>query len=214
MRSHLAARSCGVALICSQPYDALRCVPTMAMPEVLTDAARHDRSFAQPQALVSMRSNPPLLVWRRLLNHAVAEAKKTLEGLPTDLAILARWWIADLQPTRHDHTEWERSFACACHWLDIDATKERKRLVREIDDALKLTWMEVWFRLTYMRRAMVLTCAGRPTAIAGQFLLPLASESTYDEVAGIDKPDMFAEMEDVEVGCPIEAYACVWPRPD
>jgi hypothetical protein len=186
----------------------------MAMPLVLTDAARHDRSFAQPQALLSMRSDPTLLVWRRLLNHAVAEAKKTLDGLPTDLAHLARWWIADLQPARHEHDEWERSFACACQWLDIDASKERKRLVREIDAALKATWMEVWFKLTYMRRAMVLTCAGRPTAIAGQFLLPLVSKSTYDEVAGIDKPDMFADLEEVVDGCPISAYASVWPRQD
>jgi hypothetical protein len=184
----------------------------MAMPDILTDAARRDRSYAQPQALVSLRSDPPLLVWRRLLNHAVHEAKKTIDGLPTDLAILARWWIADLQPTQDDSCEWERSFACACHWLQIDAVVERKRLVREIDAALKATWMEVWHRLTYMRRAMVLTCAGRPTAIAGQFFLPLASCLTYDEVAAIDKPDMFADLEALEIDCPVTTYACVWPR--
>jgi hypothetical protein len=159
-----------------------------------------------------LRADPPLLVWRRLLNHAVDEAKKTIEGLPTDLAILARWWIADLQPTHSDKDEWERSFGCACHWLDIDPAVERKRLVREIDAALKKAWIEVWHRLVYMRRAMVLSCAGIPTAIAGQFMLPLASESTYDEVAGIDKPDMFAELEPIELGCPIGSYACEWPR--
>jgi hypothetical protein len=186
----------------------------MAMPTVLTDASRHDRSFAQPQALLSMRCDPPLLVWRRLLNHAVDEAKKTIDGLPTDLAILARWWISDLQPDRSDRDDWERSFACACHWLDLDAVSERKRLVREIDAVLKQAWMEVWYRLTYLRRAMVLTCAGRPTAIAGQFVLALASTATYDEVAGIDKPDMFAEMEPIEVGCPLTAYASIWPRVD
>jgi hypothetical protein len=185
----------------------------MAMQQVLTDAAGKNRGFTQPPALVSLRADPPLLVWRRLLNHAVDEAKKTTEGLPTDLAILARWWIADLQPTRGQHDEWERSFGCACHWLDIDPVLERKRLVREIDKALKLAWMEVWFHLTYLRRAMVLSCAGIPTAIAGQFMLPLASESTYDEVAGIDKPDMFAELEPIEAGCPIGSYACEWPRP-
>jgi len=186
----------------------------MAIAMVLTDAARRDRSFSQPQALVLMRTDPPLLVWRRLLNHAVAEAKKTIDGLPTDLAILARWWIADLQPTEKESNEWERSFACACHWLHIDAVVERKRLVREIDAALKQVWMEVWQRWTYMRRAMVLTCAGRPTAIAGQFFLPLASHLTYDEVAGIDKPDMFADLEPLELDCPISNYACQWPRVD
>jgi hypothetical protein len=144
----------------------------------------------------------------------VDEAKKTIDGLPTDLAILARWWIADLQPQQSDRHEWERSFSCACHWLDIDAVLERKRLVREIDVALKKAWMEVWYCLIYTRRAMVLACAGVPTAIAGQFLLPLASVATYDEVAGIDKPDMFADLEPIEIDCPISSYACVYPRAD
>lgn len=131
-----------------------------------------------------------------MLDHAIAEAKKTVDGLPTDLAILARWWISDLRPPREEKEDWERSFDCACHWLDLDTATERKRIIQEIDDALKHAWMQIWYRLCYMRRAMVLTCAGRPTAIAGQFFLPLASESSYDEVAGIDKPDMFAEMDD------------------
>lgn len=184
----------------------------MAMSRVLTDANRSDRSYSQPAALLSLRADPPLLVWRRLLNHAVDEAKKTIDGLPTDLAILARWWIADLQPTESQQDEWERSFGCACHWLDIDPDAERRRLVREIDKALKAAWIEVWYRLVYERRAMVLSCAGVPIAIAGQFMLPLASELTYDEVAGIDKPDMFAELEPIEVGCPIGSYACVYPK--
>lgn len=187
----------------------------MAMPQVLTNAGPHAqaRSYAQPQALLSLRADPPLLVWRRLLNHAVDEAKKTMDGLPTDLAILARWWIADLQPQQSDRNEWERSFGCACQWLDIDPGEERRRLVREIDKALKRAWMEVWHAVVYMRRAMVLSCAGIPTAVAGQFMLPLASVSTYDEVAGIDKPDMFADLEPIELGCPIGSYACEWPRP-
>jgi hypothetical protein len=186
----------------------------MAILRTHIDAERDDRGYAQPKALVSKRADPPLLVWRRLLNHAVDEAKKTADGLPTDLAILARWWIADLQPQESDRHEWERSFGCACHWLDIDAVVERKRLVREIDQVLKKAWMEVWYRLVYVRRAMVLTCAGMPIAIAGQFLLPLASEATYDEVAGVDKPDMFAELEPIEQDCPTSSYACVYPRAD
>jgi hypothetical protein len=158
--------------------------------------AKHDRSFVQPTAGRVLRSNPQLLFWRRLLNHAVDEAKKTTDGLPSDMAILARWWIADLRPAQSEKDDWERSFDCACHWLDIDPAIERKNLLHAIDVALKKVWLEIWFRLTYQRRAMVLTCAGRPTAIAGQFLLPLCSVTSYDEVAGIEKPDMFAEMDD------------------
>lgn len=169
----------------------------MSTPSVHTDAARRDRSLVQASAPRNgLRSDPPLLFWRRLLDHAFGEAKKTTEeGLPSDIAILARWWISDCRPERSNNDEWERSFECACHWLDLDPAAERRRLLREIEVALKDAWMQVWHRLCYLRRAMVLACAGNPTAIARQLMLPLASTATYDEVAGIDKPDMFAEMD-------------------
>jgi hypothetical protein len=140
----------------------------MTTSSVLVTASKHNRGFAQPQTpRITMVANPPLLFWRRLLDHAIAEAKKTTDSLPSDLAILARWWIEDLRPRECDKSNWERSF----------------------------DWMNLWFRLTRLRRGMVLTCAGRPKAIASQCLLPLADLATYDEVAGIEKPDMFADMD-------------------
>lgn len=142
-----------------------------------------------------MLAHPPLLFWRRLLDHAIAEAKKTVDSLPSDLAILARWWISDLRPRESDKDNWERSFDCACHWLDLDTEAERKRILAEIDAEQKRIWMQLWFRLTYLRRGLVLTTAGMPKAIASQCLLPLADLATYDEVAGIEKPDMFADMD-------------------
>jgi hypothetical protein len=167
----------------------------MTTSSVLVTASKHNRRFAQPQTPHIMVANPPLLFWRRLLDHAIAEAKKTTDSLPSDLAILARWWIEDLRPRECDKSNWERSFDCACHWLDLDADVERKRILAEIDAELKQKWMNLWFRLTRLRRGMVLTCAGRPKAIASQCLLPLADLATYDEVAGIEKPDMFADMD-------------------
>ena len=184
------------------------------MALTLTTAAKTQRNLSQPQAVRRMRSDPPLLFWRRVLDQAVDEARKTTGGLPTDLAILARWWISDLRPLQSDKVEWERSFECACHWLDLEPVEERKRLLYEIDLYLKRDWMQAWYLLTYTRRAMVLTCAGEPTAIARQFFLPLAALSTYDEVAGIDKPDMFAELEPLDPVVSLGTYASVWPQRD
>jgi hypothetical protein len=184
----------------------------MALTLSTVKSKRH--YMRQPQLVRRMRSDPPLLFWRRVLDQAVDEAMKTSGGLPTDLAILARWWISDLRPLQSDKDEWERSFECACHWLDLDPIAERKRLLSEIDLSLQGDWMQAWYLLTYTRRAMVLTCSGVPTAIAKQFFLPLASLSTYDEVAGVEKPDMFAELEPLEPVVPLSAYASVWPQRD
>jgi hypothetical protein len=101
--------------------------------DVLTTARSRDRSLNQARGTRTLRSDPQLLLWRRMIEFSVAEAKKTVDGLPTDLAILARWWIADFQPNEREKDEWERSFACACQWLDLDAAKERKKRLREID---------------------------------------------------------------------------------
>jgi hypothetical protein len=128
-----------------------------------------------------------------MIEFSVAEAKKTVDGLPTDLAILARWWIADFQPNEREKDEWERSFACACQWLDLDAAKERKKRLREIDSCLTAEFLRVMNATIYVRRAAVLSCAGVPSAIAKQFVLPLVAMCTYDEVAGVETMDFFPD---------------------
>ena len=50
-------------------------------------------------------------------------------------------------------------------------------------------------RVTYQHRAAIRACAGEPTAIARQYILPLASTADYELVAGIDGDDMFALYE-------------------
>jgi hypothetical protein len=165
---------------------------------VRTDAGKHDRGFAQAAPPPRTRQNDPILrFWRRILMHAVADAKKTKDGLPTDQAILARWWISDYRPKRENPDEWENSFECCCMWLSKDPVDGRKRVLEDIDAALKEAWVQRWYRIVYNQRAAVLSCAGTPTAIARQYILPLVAESTHEETAGIDKPDMFAE-EDAE----------------
>ena len=49
----------------------------------------------------SVKADNVLLFWRRYIDSAVAEACKTRWGVPTDSAILERWWIeADFAPDR------------------------------------------------------------------------------------------------------------------
>lgn len=159
---------------------------------VQTDAARTDRSLGQAAAPRQLRKDPQLLFWRRLLEHTVADAKKTKYGMPTDVAILARWWIAENRPYQHDKVKWETSFECACHWLDLDPTEERKKRLAEIDDALYAAYQSHVNQIVYQRRAAILACTGEPTAIGRQYMLPLVSEDNYDVVAGIDGSDLFA----------------------
>ena len=97
-----------------------------------------------------------LRFWRKLIFIAVAEAKKTHCGMPTDGAILARWWIAELRPERTDRVEWERSFSCACEMLSRDETVLRAELLKEIDKALRRANRVHVQSAIYLRRAMVL----------------------------------------------------------
>jgi hypothetical protein len=157
----------------------------------LSTARKFCRSQEVIQRKEQLQADPRLLLWRRMIEFSVAEAKKTLDGLPTDLAILARWWVAEFQPKETDKDEWERSFECACHWLELDVVKERRRLVMEIDAALLTSCVAVMHADLYRRRAMVLSCAGVTTAIARQFVLPLVAPMTYDDVAGVETMDIF-----------------------
>src|ERR1700752_5181153 len=103
---------------------------------VQTDAARTDRSLNQPAAPKKLRKDPQLLFWRRMIESAVADAKRTRNGLPTDIAIMAKLWIVEYRPTQEDREGWMLSFACACHWLDLDPDAERQKRLDEINAAL------------------------------------------------------------------------------
>jgi hypothetical protein len=158
---------------------------------VQTDAARTDRSLGQPAAPRQLRKDPQLLFWRRLLEHTVADAKRTKYGMPTDLAILARWWL-ERRPQQSDTHEWPRSFEAACHWLDLDPKEERKKRLVEIDEALRAAYQNHVNQVVYQRRAAILACTGEPTAIGRQYMLPLVTGDNYEDVAGIDGSDLFA----------------------
>jgi hypothetical protein len=47
----------------------------------------------------------------------------------------------------------------------------------------------------YWRRAAVLSCAGEPTAIARQYVLPLVSVQDWETVASVENDDLFALRE-------------------
>jgi hypothetical protein len=136
------------------------------------EAERTNRSLTQAPEPKKMTGDPALLFWRRLIESAVADAKRTKFGLPTDTAILARYWIAEDRPTQENKDEWERSFECACQWLDLDTNAERQARLKEIDEALAHSYKEYASKVTYVRRAAVLACAGKPTAIARQYIPP------------------------------------------
>jgi hypothetical protein len=158
---------------------------------VQTDAARTDRSLSQAPAPRRLRKDPQLLFWRRLLEHTVADAKKTKYGMPTDVAILAKWWI-EARVQQADKEKWSLSFDCTCHWLDLDPKEERKRRLVEIDEALHIAYQNYINQVIYQRRAAILACTGEATAIGKQYMLPLVTGDNYEDVAGIDGTDLFA----------------------
>lgn len=172
------------------------------MPPVHVDASRTNRSLAAaaagPSPRPQLEANPVLLVYRRLIDTAVTEAKKTRHGQPTDNALMQRWWIQQHRPSQTDKEEWERSFECACHFLDLDVDAERKRLIAEIDDAITQAVVAYVSNVSYKRMASVMTCAGIPMVhtrllpsgkTAKQYVLGLVSVEDYDDVAGIEYPD-------------------------
>ena len=128
----------------------------------------------------------------RLIEQAVQDAKKTMYGNPTDVALLSMWWIKDHRPARTEKDEWERSFERACVLMDVDVDSMRARLVTSIEAKWREDNETAAQAYIYVRRAMVLACAGIPTAIARQYLLGVVNEAEYDDVAGVDHGDLFA----------------------
>ena len=159
-------------------------------PRVQIDAARTDRSLVRdlPQRMPD-KADPVLLLWRRLIDTAVADATKTMYGVPTHSAILARWWIEEYKPAKTDKQAWCGSFECACSWLGKDPAEERKLLSGQIQARLRKSAWQFAQSVGYVRRAEVLACIGRPTAIARQFVMALVSVDEYKVIAGIDEPE-------------------------
>lgn len=159
-------------------------------PQVHVEAAKTNRSLVDRAPVKRrVRVDPQLLFWRRMIDSAVADAVRTKNGLPTDLAIMQRYWIEDFRPPQSDKDEWERSFECACSFLNMDAAVERKRLVAEIDATLLDAYRQHVRSWVYVRKAAVMQCAGVDVTIAKARLLPLVSEHDYEDVAGIEHGD-------------------------
>ena len=170
------------------------------MQAVRVDAARTNRSLvaSAPAERKELRFDPLLLLWRRLIEHAIADASKSHAGLPTDSAILARWWIEEHRPQQKDRAAWASSFEAACGWLQLDVDEERGRALTIIVDAQRKALEAYARRATTLRRAIVLHCAGasangkkpsRGVRTGLQYELPLLASSDYEHVTGIEHPD-------------------------
>ena len=166
---------------------------------VRVDAARTNRSLTggQPDRAASLRhrrtvlAQPVLMKWRRLIDTAEAEAKKTRDGFPTDTALSERWWIEINRPSKpspEDHSElvqmlYAGSFDCCCEMLGLDAKEERKRIRREIKAAWLVAFEDELERRIYDRTAAVLRCQGVPARDGDQYALGLVHPADYEEVA-------------------------------
>lgn len=164
----------------------------MARPDIEVSASAKNRSLSEAalgaadRSPRELRADPVLLCWKRLMENAIRDAKRTRNGLPTGLAHLARWWIVEYRPLQSDREGWSTSFEACCSWLGIDAASERERLRLQIDAAWQTARDAHWARRVYECRAAVMTCAGEPTAIRGQFYLPIVDEEDYREVSMVE----------------------------
>ena len=134
-------------------------------------------------------ADPILGLWRRLINTAVADASKTMQGVATYEAVLARWWIEEYRPTQEERDAWGGSFECACSWLGLDVNEERKLMSKRISAGLMRSAVRFSQEVSYVRRAHMLSCMGKPTAIGKQLVLGLVDADEYDSVMGIDTPE-------------------------
>jgi hypothetical protein len=90
-----------------------------------------------------------LLLYRRLKDTAIHEAKRTVNGLPTRLALLERAWIE--QFAQKGSMGWQTSFNHCCLMLHEDANEERAKALREISRVWRkslIDWgMKRWQKL-------------------------------------------------------------------
>lgn len=130
--------------------------------------------------------DPVLSYWDRLKKTATQDAKRTRNGMPTGLAILARWWIVEHRPAQSDRDAWATSFEACCSWLGLDVVTEREKLRVQIDAAWAAARDAHWLKAIYEHRAAVMTCAGEPTAIQRQFALPLVADEDYRDISMVE----------------------------
>ena len=167
---------------------------------VRIDAQRTNRSLTrqQPDRAASLRrerialADPTLMKWRRLLDTAEAEAKKTRDGFPTDTALSERWWLEINRPPKpspDDHSEgtqmlYAGSFNCCCEMLGMDAKAERKRIRLSIRAAWMAAFETELEKRIKERTAAVLRCQGVPARVEDeQYVLGLVDPADYEEVA-------------------------------
>jgi hypothetical protein len=84
-----------------------------------------------------------LLLFRRLKDTAIHEAKKTRDGLPTHIAMLERAWVEEFSAP--GMPGWQTSFANCCKMLGEDAHEERTKALDEINRAWRKAVMD-WAR--------------------------------------------------------------------
>jgi hypothetical protein len=94
-----------------------------------------------------------LLLFRRLKDTAIHEAKRTRDGLPTRLALLERAWIEEYSAPGSPN--WQTSFANCCKMLDEDAGEERSKALREIERAWRKAVTD-WARKRTQQRMEVI----------------------------------------------------------
>lgn len=90
-----------------------------------------------------------LLLFRRLKDQAIYEAKRTRDGLPTASALLERAWIEQFSQPGWDG--WETSFSNCCRMLGEDVNEERDKAVREINRVWRKALID-WGRRKWQTR--------------------------------------------------------------
>lgn len=100
----------------------------MSLTQVTAQRSMRSIDSAQPRRLTA---EVPLLLFRRLKDQAIYEAKKTKNGIPITSALLERAWIEQhVSPTSPNH---ETSFGNCCRMLGEDESAERIKALKEID---------------------------------------------------------------------------------
>ena len=163
----------------------------MSRQIVQVDAARKDRSLVPAGNTIEnkLKAEPALLLWRRLIDLALDEAKRVRFGEPTDTAIVGRWWIEVEDVPEATGREFRVTFERCCKFLGIDAVTERPRLLREIDAALDAGCRTYMAKRLELRRRAVLTTAGCPSDMTRTYALLLVSQMEYEDTAGINRAD-------------------------
>jgi hypothetical protein len=89
-----------------------------------------------------------LLFYRRMKESGIHEAKRTVNGLPTKMALLDRAWVEEF--SQKGWPNWKTSFEHCCLMLREDAAEERAKAVKDIDRAWRKALVD-WGRKRALR---------------------------------------------------------------